>query len=76
LNILRGDMMRVFDFSLLKNFKPSEGTNVQFRAEFFNLPNTASFDTPNTNIESSQAGRVTATASLPRQIQFGLKFTF
>jgi hypothetical protein len=76
LRILRGDIARVFDFSILKNFNPTEGTRLQFRAEFFNLPNTPSFDLPAANIDSTQVGRVTATSSLPRQIQFGLKFNF
>ena len=75
-NILTGDMMRVYDFSILKNFQPTDGTRVQFRAEFFNLPNTPSFNNPSSNIESSQRGRVTSTRSQPRQIQFGLKFNF
>jgi len=76
LRILSGDIARVYDFSILKNFRPTEGTRLQFRAEFFNLPNTPSFDTPATNIDSTQVGRVTSTSSLPRQIQFGLKFNF
>ena len=74
--ILREDRFKSLDFSIFKQFQVTEGTRVQFRAEFFNLTNTASFLGPNTNIDVAAGGRVTATANSPRQIQLALKYTF
>jgi carboxypeptidase family protein len=74
-NILREDRFKTFDFSVFKQFRVTEGSQLQFRAEAFNVTNTASFNAPNTQIDTS-GGRVTSTASLPRQIQFALKYNF
>ena len=51
-------------------------TRLQFRAEVFNLTNTPSFNAPNTAIDTAAGGRVTSTASSPRQMQFALKYEF
>jgi hypothetical protein len=70
------------DFSLLKNFTVSEENRLQFRAELFNSTNRVNLRTPDTSpFDSSgrpdpNAGRITATRGSPRQIQFGLKYTF
>ena len=53
-----------------------EGMQVQFRAEIFNLLNTAQFDLPNASIGAAQAGMITGIVGTPRQIQFGGKFVF
>ena len=71
-NILREDSYKNLDFSVFKRF----GNKVELRAECFNLTNTPSFSAPATAIDTATAGRVTSTFSTPRQIQFGLKFTF
>ncbi|HKX27418.1 MAG TPA: hypothetical protein VJ302_06980, partial [Blastocatellia bacterium] len=77
-NILREDRYKSFDFSVFKQFRITEGSQLQFRVEAFNLTNTPSFAIPNTVIDAnpSAAGRVTSTFSLPRQIQFALKYRF
>ena len=76
-NILREDRFKTFDFSVFKQFRITEGSQLQFRAETFNLTNTPSFNPPNAVIDTSTAvGRVTTTASQPRQIQFALKYNF
>ncbi|WP_219341500.1 TonB-dependent receptor [Nevskia soli] len=69
------------DFSLFKNTAITERTNLQFRAEFFNLLNRANFGTPNATVFSGasispSAGLITTTATTSRQIQFGLKLFF
>ncbi len=74
--ILREDRFRSLDFSIFKQFQVTEGTRLQFRAEFFNLTNTASFLAPNPNIDVAAGGRVTSTSNTPRQIQFALKYAF
>jgi len=67
------------DFSAFKTFRTSEGTHLEFRAEFFNLTNRPQFGNPGfldfTN--TSVFGRITSLqdgANDPRQIQFALKF--
>ncbi len=69
------------DASLFKDTAITERTNLQFRAEFFNLLNHANFGTPNATVFSSgavspSAGLITTTATTSRQIQFGLKLIF
>lgn len=76
LRILSPDILRTIDFSLFKNFQVTEGSRLQFRWEVFNLPNTPSFAAPNAVIDSPTAGRVTATATDPRQMQVALKYIF
>jgi hypothetical protein len=63
------------DFSIFKNFQITEGTKIQFRAEFFNLPNHPNFRGLDTTFDSPSAGELTS--ALPsRQIQLALKFIF
>jgi hypothetical protein len=75
-SILRRDKLGVFDFSLFKQFFIGETQRIQFRAEVFNMPNTAYFSAPGTNIDVSSGGRITSTANTPRKMQFGLKYYF
>ena len=81
-NTAVGPGLVTFDFSVLKNTAITERTNLQFRAEFFNIFNRANFETPaNTLFDSSGrpvggAGRITGTSATSRQIQFGLKLVF
>jgi hypothetical protein len=74
-NILRARGLRNWDFIVLRNFKPHERVNLQFRAEFFNLTNTPAFDAPVADIQSPIVGRVLS-AGEPRDIQFALKLAF
>jgi Carboxypeptidase regulatory-like domain/TonB dependent receptor len=73
-----------WDFSVFKNFRTSERTNLEFRSEFFNILNHTNFlfaDSGPQNgnnatiLGTSQFGSLTA-ARPPRQIQFALKFSF
>ena len=72
------------DNSLTKDFrvrKISEGFLVQFRAEAFNILNHPSFQNPANTVFAgtalnASAGRITATASNPRQLQLALKVVF
>jgi len=83
-NILREDFFKNVDLSLFKQFQVNERMRVQFRAEAFNLTNTASFAAPgsittspiNAPVDTSSAGQVTATASTARNLQFALKVLF
>ncbi len=78
---LIGPGIKELDLSLIKDTALSERLKLQFRAEFFNILNSANFNTPNlivftsnSGIPSSSAGVVTSTSTTSRQIQFALKF--
>ena len=65
---LNGPGFRDFDFSIFKEFKVTETTRLQFRAESFNLTNTPSFNLPsNLNYQDTlNFGQSTSTRSSPR----------
>jgi outer membrane receptor protein involved in Fe transport len=66
-----------FDFALLKRTPLwSEGRNLEFRAEFFNLFNHTQFADPGTAFNTPTFGVVQATRVAPRIIQLALKFNF
>ena len=74
------------DLSLQKDFLMGGERRLQFRAEFFNLPNHANFAAPprgSTILYSGisgrpnpTAGRIVRTITTARQIQFALRFSF
>ena len=78
-NTLTGPPLREVDLSLLKGFTLSERMHLQFRAEAFNVLNTANFGIPNLLVLNpngtprSTAGQITTTSTTSRQLQFGLK---
>ena len=79
--VFSGPGLAEVDASLFKTTAITERTNLQFRAEFFNVLNRANFGTPNATVFSNgaispSAGLITATATTSRQIQFGLKLIF
>ncbi len=65
-----------FDFSVVKDTHLTESKTLQFRAEFFNLLNQATFQSPNSLLSSPVFGISTVTQTAERQIQFGLRFIF
>lgn len=76
LRILSPDIIRTIDFSMFKQFHIAESSKLQFRFEVFNLPNTPSFAAPNATLDTGTVGRVTSTATAPRQMQVALKYNF
>lgn len=82
-NTIIGPGVVKMDFSVLKNTRLSEGTNIQFRAEFFNLFNSPEFSPPSSTAlfsgatRNQNAGLVSETRlNSARQIQLALRFTF
>ncbi len=82
---LIGPNLRTFDLSLVKNNRWRERTNVQFRAEAFNLLNRANFGPPSLAAFAGAAdnekplstlGRIRTTVTSSRQIQLGLRISF
>jgi len=79
--VARGPGSTNLDFSLFKNFRPTERLNVQFRAEAFNLSNTPTFRLPSAStqgltIGNPAFGKLGSSSATGRQIQFGLKLNF
>ena len=83
-NTVTGPGLATWDFSLGKvlPLPLNEVSQIEFKAEFFNVLNHANFSFPALNIFNSdgsrngQAGRITETGTTSRQIQLGLRFTF
>jgi hypothetical protein len=65
-----------FDFSIVKDTHITESKMLQFRAEFFNIFNQATFALPNSTLSNPAFGVSTLTQTAERQIQFGLRLMF
>jgi len=75
--VLRGPSFFNLDFSVGKRFHTTERQYFDFRAEFFNALNHASFGPPGRNInDPGTFGQITSQVQNPRNIQFGLKYYF
>jgi hypothetical protein len=74
-NAVIGPGLREFDFSLQKEIAVKEPARIQFRAEAYNLTNTANFNIPNRTAFTANFGRVSS-AQDSRQLQFALKLVF
>ena len=89
-NAFNGPVFFNWDLGILKNFPITESKNLEFRVEMFNAPNHPTFAVGNPNyavanpgaspsdmyINDPNFGVATSTASTPRIIQMGLRFTF
>jgi hypothetical protein len=85
-NIFRGPFQTNWDMSFVKITKLTESTNLEFRAEFFNILNHPAFQSPqaaggalgNFGLVDVSAGdsSILATANRPRTVQFALKLNF
>ena len=75
-NTFTGPSWWNLDFSLVKDTKLTERMQVQFRAEFFNIFNHPTFQTPGATLGAGNFGVSTVTQTTERQIQFGLRFIF
>ena len=62
--------------SLRREFQIREGVRLAFQADAFNPLNWVVFAGPNINITSSSFGKVTATSSSPRVLQFNARVMF
>ncbi len=77
-NDLHGPHFRHVDLSFIKNFPIHEETHLEFRAEGFNITNTANFGNPSGTIGTSTFGQLTGMSAsyAPRVIQFAAKLIF
>ena len=74
--IAHGPDQRNLDFGVQRTFQTTERSNVEFRAEFFNLTNTPKFGLPVRDFASSAFGLISNTVANPRIVQLALKFNF
>jgi hypothetical protein len=82
-SVFRGPGINNWDISLLKNFRVSETTRLQFRAEMYNAFNHTQFNAVDTTARFDNAGNQVngqfgqyIGAADPRQIQLALRFYF
>lgn len=81
-NTFRGPAYYDFDFSFIKDTpfghrrNNTELTDLQFRAEFFNLLNIVNMGLPANVLTGSGFGFISKTAGTSRQIQFSLKLIY
>ena len=85
-DFLAGPGIVDFDYALMKETPIKERARLQFRAEFFNILNHPNFALPNASAFVQAAngggapnptfGKITATTTSSRQIQFALKLLF
>ena len=64
------------DMNFVKKTKIGERVTFEFRAEFFNIFNHASFSVPSGNINHTGFGVLSGTSSTARQIQFNGRLSF
>jgi hypothetical protein len=79
-NSLRGPSFFQTDLSVFKNFKITEGTNLEFRAEGFNIFNQVNLGLPDSCVDCNPgtAGKIFSLAggAQMRQFQFGMRLSF
>src|SRR5271169_122457 len=77
--IVNGPAQANLNLSLSKNIPLRwlrEGSNLQFRVEFFNIFNHPQFADPDNNFSSTTFGAISSTSVNPRVGQLALKFSF
>jgi hypothetical protein len=75
-NVVVGPGIVELDASLSKSFRIAEQSHLDFRAEFFNVPNHPILGQPGTTVGTPTYGVIGATNLPARQIQFALKLVF
>jgi hypothetical protein len=75
-NILQADDLIQLDLTLEKRFNITESSQLEFRAEAFNVANRPTFSAPGASIGSASAPVVTTTLNANRIMQFALKLYF
>jgi hypothetical protein len=74
-NSVVGPGIKSFDMSFNKNFQVKDD-HLEFRIEIFNLPNTAIWGQPGSQLGTPTYGVITSTRLDSRQVQLGLKYVF
>ena len=64
------------DAAIQKNFRTWHDESLDFRADFFNAFNIASYGNPDNGMTDTNFGQISSTRSTERHIQFELKYQF
>jgi len=75
-NVVRGPGMINTDLSFIKRVALSGTRAAELRVECFNIFNRVNLGVPVTDLSSSSFGRIQATATNARELQFGVKLRF
>ena len=73
---LRAPGYEQVDMAIFKSIDLFGEHHVDFRADFFNLLNIASYSTPDSGVTDGNFGQITGTSSTERHIQLSLKYAF
>ncbi len=74
-NPVRGPAYRDLDLSLAKHTKLGERTDLELRAELFNITNTPAFSQPNGSFGAAAFGSITSTTTDPRVAQIAIRLS-
>jgi hypothetical protein len=74
--ITNTDGIVTIDVALEKKFQVTETNSLEFKTEFFNIPNVVNFGDPVAAMNNANFGRITSQRTPPRQIQFSLRYRF
>jgi len=74
-NLLRQPGVWNTDLMINRKFQITEKIDTDFRAEFYNLPNTSHFNAPDSYVNDSTFGQISSSFG-ERQIRFGLRLGF
>jgi hypothetical protein len=74
-NPVRGPAYRDLDMALVKRTKLIAETEMEFRAEMFDITNTPEFSQPNGSFGAAAFGSITSTTTDPRVVQFALRLS-
>ncbi|MDE1160743.1 MAG: carboxypeptidase-like regulatory domain-containing protein [Acidobacteriaceae bacterium] len=72
-NPVRGPAYRDLDLSLAKHTQLGDKTDLEFRAEVFDITNTPALGSPNGSVGAAAFGQITSTVTDPRVVQFALR---
>lgn len=74
--ITNTDSIIGIDMAVQKNFSITDRQRIEFRTEFFNLPNVVNFGDPVGAMNRNDFARISSQRTNPRQLQFGLRYRF
>ncbi len=74
-NPVRGPAYRDLDLAAVKHTRLTEGTDLEFRGEIFNLTNTPAFGQPNGSFGAAAFGSITTTTTEQRVVQFAVRLS-
>ena len=74
-NPVRGPAYRDLDLALVKHTRLAERTEIELRAEVFDVTNTPAFGLPNGSFGSAAFGSITTTTTDPRVVQFAVRLS-